>query len=409
MATLDGKQLKNGTVTAAKVASDVLVTNAARSLDSGVITVSGTGDIIVPTTPLTSTSVVNKSYVDAIAQGLQPKAAVKAATAAALPGTVSYAVPNVISCADASLGSIDTSVTLVVGDRLLVKNQASGQYNGIYVVTTTEVGSYSLTRSADADNTPDGEVAAGMYCFVLGGTANGRKGFSLITPDPIVLNTTVLTFSVFSQSGDLTLAAVGSSPNASAATLSGQQLNLELASTTYPGLITAAQFDKLAATSGSNTGDVTLGTLGTGTDAKGATISSQVISMQAASAGGPGLMSASDFSKLAGISGTNTGDQALRSDMRGLTASVTSADYNQATATTVTAANTHGGEVAVFVNGQKQFVGDGTRAADCYFGASSATARAFAAIVATDKLYWVGSVAGFQLAASDKIDVLFMP
>jgi hypothetical protein len=70
MATLDGKQLKNGTVTSAKVDSTVLTTDGARSLSSGVITVSGTGDIILPTTPLTATSAVNKTYVDAMAAGL---------------------------------------------------------------------------------------------------------------------------------------------------------------------------------------------------------------------------------------------------------------------------------------------------------------------------------------------------
>lgn len=89
-----------------------------------------------------------------------------------------------------------------------------------------------------------------------------------------------------------------------------------------------------------------------------------------------------------------------------MTASVTAADFDLACATalTTTPAPT-GGYVAVLVNGAAQSVGDGVRTKSCYFSADGgATARTFAAIVAGDLLYWVGTVAGFQLAASDRID-----
>jgi hypothetical protein len=445
MATMDGKQLKNSSVTAAKVASDVLVTDAARTLLATLAVGTG-GDITTRDVPTGATSVVNKTYVDALAGGLLVKASVKAATAAALPANTRSG--NVLTAdADGVLPDIDTSVTLVAGDRLLVKNEALGQNNGIYVVTSvgTVDDPWVLTRAADADNTPAGEVAAGMYCFATGGTANGLKGWSLVTPDPITLNTTALTFSQYLQASDIAVGTFDSgTKSANGLHIDGHNIIAQSADATHPGMMTTGSQtfagDKAfngsissgttisatgtisgsnisstgtvaagSANSGTNTGDVTIGNLGTGTDAKGATISNQVISMQAASAGGPGLLSASDFSKLAAISGSNTGDQSLRSDMRGLTASATTSDYDQAMSTTVSANNTHGGEVAVFVNGQKQFVGDGTRSADCYFGASSAAARAFSAIVATDKLYWVGSVSGFQLAATDKIDVMFLP
>ena len=92
-----------------------------------------------------------------------------------------------------------------------------------------------------------------------------------------------------------------------------------------------------------------------------------------------------------------------------MTASVTASDEDIATVTTV--ASTPGGDsyVGVRVNGVHQLVGNGTKASvDCYFsGDSGVNARAFSAIVAGDELYWNGSVAGFQLAATDRIDFNF--
>ena len=51
---------------------------------------------------------------------------------------------------------------------------------------------------------------------------------------------------------------------------------------------------------------------------------------------------------------------------------------------------------------------DGDKLKDCYFSADAgATARTIAGITAADKLYWVGSVAGYQLATSDKISFTY--
>jgi hypothetical protein len=440
MATLDGKQLKNGTVTSAKVDSTVLTTDGARALSSGVITVSGTGDIILPTTPLTATSAVNKTYVDAVASGLDPKASVSAVTAAALPAYTR--VGNVITAdAAGALPAID-GVTLDVTNkkRLLLKNGAAGADNGIYEVTTLGDGgtAFVLTRAPDANS--DAEVTSGMYTFAVEGTANGLKGWVLVTPDPITLNTTSLSFSQLSQAaaaawGSITgtlsnqtdlQTALDGKVDENAAITAGTNTKItydakglvtagsaattaDIADSTNARYVTDAQLVVIGNTSGTNSGDVTVGTTTTA-QANGASISSQVLHLSVADATNPGLMVAADFSKLAAITGTNTGDQALATGMRHLTASVTTTDFDQAMTTTVSATNTHGGEVAVFVNGMKQWVGSGNKTSDCYFsGDAGTTARTFAAIASGDTLHWVGSVAGYQLAASDVVDVMFMP
>lgn len=67
----------------------------------------------------------------------------------------------------------------------------------------------------------------------------------------------------------------------------------------------------------------------------------------------------------------------------------------------------HGdGMVVVLVNGLGVGVGDGTKAAGCYFsGDLGVTARAMADIVAGDGLYWNGSIAGYELDSGDSIDL----
>lgn len=88
-----------------------------------------------------------------------------------------------------------------------------------------------------------------------------------------------------------------------------------------------------------------------------------------------------------------------------MTASVTSADNQEACATTVAATPALDGNIQVFVNGYRERLGDGVKTKSCYFsGDSGTTARAIAAVATGDKLYWVGSVAGYQLAVTDKLD-----
>lgn len=83
-------------------------------------------------------------------------------------------------------GTLD-GVVLAAGDRVLVKNQAAGAENGIYVVAS---GAWS--RATDADTS--GEVPSGLLVVVQNGAENGGAQFVLTTQDPITLGTTPLTF-----------------------------------------------------------------------------------------------------------------------------------------------------------------------------------------------------------------------
>lgn len=148
------------------------------------------------------------------------KEAVNAASTTALAATRS---DNVLTAnANGALAAID-GVSLAVGGRVLVKNQLAGADNGIYTVTTLGDGSHpwTMTRSSDADTSA--EVTQGMGTMVLAGTANGSTTWVLTTADPIVLNTTSLTFAVFG--GAPTFAEVNSALAAANAviTIGGNQ------------------------------------------------------------------------------------------------------------------------------------------------------------------------------------------
>ncbi len=132
-------------------------------------------------TPTQDSDAATKLYVDSAVQGLDTKQSVHVATNSniTLSGTQ----------------TID-GVAVEAGDRVLVKEQTDASENGIYVAAAG-----AWARAADADGNPNGEVTSGMYTFVEQGTTNAGQGYVLITPDPIVIDTTDLEFSQFSGAG----------------------------------------------------------------------------------------------------------------------------------------------------------------------------------------------------------------
>lgn len=138
-------------------------------------------------TPTADADAATKAYVDAAAAGIDWKESVRAATTAA--GTLA---------SDFEDGDSIDGVTLATGDRILIKDQASGDENGIYTVNA----SGAPTRATDADT--DAEVTSGMAVFVEEGTANADSGWVLTTDNPITVDTTALTFVQFTGLGQIT-------------------------------------------------------------------------------------------------------------------------------------------------------------------------------------------------------------
>lgn len=159
-------------------------------------------------TPTAGTDGATKAYVDAVATGLDWKQSVRLATAAALPAvTAAGSGVGKTLTADANGALTVDGVAVAANDRILVKDQATGANNGIYVVTAAGDGSnpFILTRATDFDQ--NAEVTAGAAMFVAEGTANGDTGWLLTTNDAITVDTTALVFTQFTGTGSIVAGA----------------------------------------------------------------------------------------------------------------------------------------------------------------------------------------------------------
>lgn len=203
MGLMNGKQLRDATVADAKLATLYTKADGTRAFTGdqsmGGNKIKNLGDAVA------ATDAVNLQTATALSIGLrEQKDPVRVATIAALPANTRSG--NVLTAdANGALPAIN-GVTLVVDDSLLVKDEATGANNGIYVVTAVGDGSnpFVLTRRADADSSS--EVQAGMRTWANEGAAagTGDSGYVLTTNDPITLNTTALSFSKYTGLGQVT-------------------------------------------------------------------------------------------------------------------------------------------------------------------------------------------------------------
>ena len=131
-------------------------------------------------TPTVASDAATMAYVDSIAQGLAPKDSVRAATTA----NITLSAPQTID-----------GISVIAGDRVLVKDQSTPAQNGIYLVAAG-----AWTRATDMDAWAEVPAA---FTFVEQGTVNADTGWVSTADQGGTLNTTAVTWVQFSGAGQI--------------------------------------------------------------------------------------------------------------------------------------------------------------------------------------------------------------
>jgi hypothetical protein len=209
--TLTNKSISGSTNTLSNIAnasltnSSLTIGTTTISLGGSSATLGGLTSVAVTQDPTSALQLATKQYVDAVAEGLHVHASCAAATTGTLAsitgGTVTYnngtAGVGATLTLSVALTTLD-GYTLLNGDRVLVKNEATQANNGIYTWAT---GGTVLTRATDFDTAA--EMASGDFTFITNGTLYANTGW--VQTDPVTtVGTSPVVWVQFSGAGTYT-------------------------------------------------------------------------------------------------------------------------------------------------------------------------------------------------------------
>ena len=154
------------------------------------VSISG-GSVTGLGSPSSNSDAATKSYVDQAVAGLRTRTIAECAT------TANVNLTNGLEAGD----SID-GVTLVAGDRVLVKDQSTASENGLYLAVS------SGAASRDPEHDSIAELSGGMV-VVNQGSTNDNKIFLCTTDNTGSVGSTSITYTVVTPSNTGTVTSVG--------------------------------------------------------------------------------------------------------------------------------------------------------------------------------------------------------
>lgn len=279
--TLTNKTIDAGLNTLSNIANSALTNSSITigttsvSLGGTTLTPAGITSVTVTQDPTQALQLATKQYVDAAVSNVNYHDPVQVASTVAY--TVTYnngssGVGATLTNAGAQAALVVDGVTMTAtdvtnGTRILIKNQANGAQNGVYVLTNQGSPStnWSMVRSTDMDTAGVGAdtVSPGDTFYVIAGTSQATTTWVQTTQLPITIGTTALVFvQVGGPSGGYTfgtgLELIGSTVSIANTTVTAGAYTIGNFTVNAQGQLTAASS---TATTGS--GNVVLSTSAT--------------------------------------------------------------------------------------------------------------------------------------------------
>lgn len=157
-----------------------------------------------------STVLVTKAYVDdVVSAGVHFHEPVRAATTGNLAADYDNGTDGVGATLTADTNRVFTTLDGVtgwtLGDRILVKDESTAAYNGVYTLTAlgeVSVSPWVLTRSSDTDTyevASSNGLSEGSTFYVEAGDTNAGSTFTCNTQGTITFGTTAISFALVSS------------------------------------------------------------------------------------------------------------------------------------------------------------------------------------------------------------------
>ena len=192
---------ENGSTARTSLGLGSVATQAANNVSISGGSVTGLGE------PSNNADAATKSYVDQSVAGLRTRLIAECAS------TANVNISNGLEAGD----TID-GITLVAGDRILLKNQSTATANGLYIAVANGAGA----ASRDPEHDTIAELSGGMI-VVNQGSVNDNKIFLCTTDSNGSIGSTAITYTVItpSNSGTVTSIATGTGINGGTITSTG--------------------------------------------------------------------------------------------------------------------------------------------------------------------------------------------
>ena len=268
--TLTNKTISGSNNTISNIAngsltnSTITIGTTPVSLGSTATAPAGLTSVTVTQDPTQALQLATKQYVDAALSNVNYHEPVQVASTVSYTATYNNGTSGVgatLTNAGAQAALIVDGVTMTAtdvssGTRILIKNQASGAQNGVYVLTNQGSIStnWSMVRSTDMDTAGSGAdtVSPGDTFYVIAGSTQATTTWVQTTQLPITIGTTALVFvQVGGPSGGYTF---GTGLDLTGAVVSIANTTVTAGAYTIGNFTVNAQGQLTAASSSSTTG-----------------------------------------------------------------------------------------------------------------------------------------------------------